>query len=50
MHMAKVFGYDFKAYLATRPDKSIGDEETGTRAIDKLKVALEQQGRRLQDR
>ena len=23
-HMAKVFGYDFKAYLATRPEKSIG--------------------------
>jgi len=43
-YMAKVFGYDFKAYLATRPDKWIGDEETWARAIDKLKVALEQKG------
>jgi len=43
-YMAKVFGYDFKAYLATRPDKWIGDEETWARAIDKLKVALEQMG------
>jgi len=41
-YMAKIFGYDFKAYLATRPDKWIGDEETWARAIEKLKVALEQ--------
>ena len=33
-YMAKVFGYDFQAYLATRPDKWIGDEETWARAID----------------
>jgi threonyl-tRNA synthetase len=43
-YMAKVFGYDFKAYLATRPDKWIGDEETWSRAIEKLRTALEQQG------
>jgi threonyl-tRNA synthetase len=43
-YMAKIFGYDFKAYLATRPDKWIGDEETWARAIEKLKVALEQKG------
>ena len=27
MHMADVFGYDFQAYLATRPEKSIGERE-----------------------
>ncbi len=24
-HLASVFGYEFKAYLATRPEKAIGD-------------------------
>ena len=43
-YMAKVFGYDFKAYLATRPDKWIGDEETWARAIDKLRTRLNRQG------
>jgi threonyl-tRNA synthetase len=41
-YMAGVFGYDFKAYLATRPDKWVGDEETWARATDALKLALEQ--------
>jgi threonyl-tRNA synthetase len=41
-YMAGVFGYDFKAYLATRPDKWVGDEETWVRATDALKLALEQ--------
>src|SRR5215211_4408013 len=27
-HMAKVFGYEFTAYLATRPEKTIGDDAT----------------------
>src|SRR3712207_4891421 len=27
MHMARVFGYEFQAYLATRPEKAIGSEE-----------------------
>jgi threonyl-tRNA synthetase len=43
-YMAKVFGYDFKAYLATRPDKWVGDEQTWARATDALKLALEQKG------
>jgi threonyl-tRNA synthetase len=41
-HMASVFGYDFTTYLATRPDKAIGDEETWDRATDALKQALEE--------
>ena len=28
MHMADVFGYEFQSYLATRPEKSIGDAES----------------------
>jgi threonyl-tRNA synthetase len=43
-HMADVFGYEFQAYLATRPEKSIGDEETWERAIDELKAGLERRG------
>jgi threonyl-tRNA synthetase len=43
-YMARVFGYDFKAYLATRPDKWVGDEQTWARATDALKLALEQKG------
>jgi threonyl-tRNA synthetase len=40
LHMASVFGYGFEAYLGTRPDKAIGDEETWNDAIDDLKEAL----------
>ena len=40
-YMASVFGYEFKAYLATRPDKWIGDEEIWERATDQLRFALE---------
>jgi threonyl-tRNA synthetase len=43
-HFAKVFGYEFTAYLATRPEKSIGSEEVWDRAVDQLKQALEQRG------
>jgi threonyl-tRNA synthetase len=43
-YMARVFGYDFKAYLATRPDKWVGDEQTWAHATDALKLALEQKG------
>src|SRR3954447_13875973 len=42
IHMAKVFGYEFQAYLATKPDKSIGDDETWERATESLRNALEQ--------
>ncbi len=43
-HMAGVFGYEFKAYLATRPEKAIGDEETWALAIDRLVAALDRRG------
>jgi threonyl-tRNA synthetase len=43
-HMARVFGYDFEAYLATRPEKWIGDEATWERATDALREALESHG------
>src|SRR5215207_5106182 len=41
-HMASVFGYEFKTYLATRPEKAIGDDETWEMAISRLKEALAQ--------
>ncbi len=40
-HMAAVFGYQFKAYLATRPEKSIGDESVWEVATERLKTALD---------
>jgi threonyl-tRNA synthetase len=40
-HMAKVFGYDVQVYLATRPEKAIGDAETWERATETLKRAME---------
>jgi threonyl-tRNA synthetase len=43
-HMANVFGYEFTAYLATRPDKAIGDEATWERAIETLREALIDRG------
>ena len=44
IHMAGVFGYDFQAYLATRPDKAIGDAATWERAMDALRRAMEIRG------
>ena len=44
MHMADVFGYEFQAYLATRPEKSIGDEEVWENATDDLRRAMEIRG------
>jgi threonyl-tRNA synthetase len=41
-YMAEKFGYEFNTYLATRPDKTIGDDETWDRATEQLRVALEQ--------
>ncbi len=41
-HMARVFGYDFQSYLATRPEKAIGDEATWERATDALRRAMEE--------
>ena len=43
-YFSKVFGYEFQAYLATRPEKSIGDDETWNRATDSLKSAMEAHG------
>lgn len=40
-YMADTFGYEFQAYLATRPAKWIGDEATWERATDTLRAALE---------
>ncbi|HEU0113703.1 MAG TPA: threonine--tRNA ligase, partial [Thermomicrobiales bacterium] len=44
IHMARVFGYDFQAYLATKPEKSVGSDEVWERATDELKRALETRG------
>ena len=44
LHMAAVFGYDFQAYLATRPEKAIGDDATWARATDDLRRAMETRG------
>ncbi|MCC7022398.1 MAG: threonine--tRNA ligase [Thermomicrobiales bacterium] len=44
MHMADVFGYDFQAYLATKPEKSIGSDEIWEKATDDLRRAMEQRG------
>ena len=35
MHMADVFGYEFQSYLATRPEKSIGDDEVWETATER---------------
>ncbi len=44
VHMADVFGYQFQAYLATRPEKAIGSEEVWERATDDLRRAMEERG------
>jgi threonyl-tRNA synthetase len=41
---AGVFGYEFKAYLATRPEKFIGDDAIWTKAENELKAAMESRG------
>ncbi|MEJ7839450.1 MAG: threonine--tRNA ligase, partial [Thermomicrobiales bacterium] len=40
-HIAGIFGYEFEAYLGTRPAKAIGTEEVWERSIDALKQAAE---------
>ena len=43
--MWKDFGFtDIKAYLATKPEKSVGEPERWAKAIDSLKAAVEQEG------
>ena len=44
VHMAGVFGYEFQAYLATRPEKAIGSDAVWARGIDDLKRAMESRG------
>jgi threonyl-tRNA synthetase len=44
MHMADVFGYDFQAYLATKPEKSIGSDEVWVKATEDLQRAMEIRG------
>jgi len=39
--MMTTFGYTYQAYLATRPERSIGSDEEWERATDALKRALE---------
>src|SRR5688500_16106004 len=40
-HIAGIFGYEFDAYLGTRPAKAIGSEDVWGRAIDALKQAAD---------
>ncbi|MCE5250454.1 threonine--tRNA ligase [bacterium] len=44
IELMDVFGYDFAAYLSTRPEKSLGNEESWENATASLKEALEQAG------
>jgi threonyl-tRNA synthetase len=44
MYFARVFGYEVKAYLATRPEKAIGSDDVWARAEDALRTAMNQQG------
>jgi threonyl-tRNA synthetase len=43
-HLANVFGYEFQAYLATRPEKAIGDEAVWDRAVGDLERAMKERG------
>ena len=39
-----IFGYEFQAYLSTRPEKSLGDDESWEHATQALKKALDSTG------
>ncbi len=43
-YFADVFGYRFQPYLATKPEKAIGDDATWDRATDALRQAMELRG------
>ncbi len=43
-HMMKTFGYQYKAFLATRPAKSLGTDEQWETATGALKAVLERRG------
>ena len=42
VEILQIFGYDYTAYLSTRPEKSLGDDDSWNNAIAALKKALEQ--------
>ena len=42
--MMRSFGYTYKAYLATRPEKYLGTEEEWDQATGELRAALERRG------
>ncbi|MFC1561296.1 threonine--tRNA ligase [Candidatus Latescibacterota bacterium] len=44
MEIMNVFGFDFTTYLATRPEKSLGDGNSWDNAISALETALEKTG------
>lgn len=44
VELMHVFGYDYSAYLSTRPGKSIGEERVWEDATASLKQALEENG------
>lgn len=44
LHMADIFGYGFEAYLGTKPEKAIGDDDIWDEAIEDLKEALASKG------
>ncbi len=45
VRMLKTFGFDdFKAYIATRPEKSVGDQAQWDQATQALKIAAERVG------
>lgn len=43
-YMMRSFGYEYRAYLATRPEKYMGTEEEWERATEELRAALERRG------
>jgi threonyl-tRNA synthetase len=43
-YMMRSFGYTYKAYLATRPEKYLGTVEEWDRATQELRAALERRG------
>ena len=44
MEIMNVFGFDFTTHLATRPEKSLGDDNSWDNAISALETALEKTG------
>jgi len=45
----RTFGYEYSAYLATRPEKSLGSEEVWEHAMAALRAAAERRGLELAD-